>query len=382
MKFDLSNYEDHILDFLEGQLSESEIDAYLDWKAAHPHLQAEEELMRQTFLTPEVITYSNKEALKSFGKTEKSKLVPVKVVPLYRRAWTMGIAAAAVLGLFFWMNMNDTVISPNDPSMVSTPASTPEPAKVERVEIADETLAPMDEDTPVEAFDVPEVNEQGMFANLNKIADKAKEIVANNDNDNPKKKAGVKKGTLRNKRPERFTKEDINLDRRYNNTIAEVSKPETTIEESVVLESVLEQAEDVAELSDFPSEKIDASKSEKIMEDVIAATDKNETAPSVDTSPEVITETAADPVLAEEPVVAVAEKEQMENQKVLSGWQKVRASIQDEESVLGFAAREVADFVTPSILEKEDKPKRKNISVDINIARTNLGKTIKKLRNK
>lgn len=107
------NYEEYMLDYLEGNLSEEMYSAVATFLQQHPDLEAEMEgLQNVAFIPDEQIVYPHKTALK--------KKVKRKVVPLYwqfRRA--IAVAAMLLMALMVWQvdvfekdgEMNHEVVS-------------------------------------------------------------------------------------------------------------------------------------------------------------------------------------------------------------------------------------------------------------------------------
>lgn len=92
MKVTINNYEEWMIDYLEGNLSNVERKQLVEFLEFHPELKAELELFEQTKLQPDTtIVFVNKEALK---KKESGRVITM-------RSWVKySIAVAAVLMVF------------------------------------------------------------------------------------------------------------------------------------------------------------------------------------------------------------------------------------------------------------------------------------------
>jgi len=92
MKITINNYEEWMIDYLEGNLSNVERKQLVEFLEFHPELKAELELFEQTKLQPDTtIVFVNKEALK---KKESGRVITM-------RSWMKySIAVAAVLMVF------------------------------------------------------------------------------------------------------------------------------------------------------------------------------------------------------------------------------------------------------------------------------------------
>ncbi len=82
----LSNYEEKLISYIDNELNEGERNEVERFAAAHPAVQKELNLLRQTKLQPEAIVFPNRESL--YRKEEKARIISFR--------W-MRIAAAAVL---------------------------------------------------------------------------------------------------------------------------------------------------------------------------------------------------------------------------------------------------------------------------------------------
>ena len=107
MKININNYEEWMVDYIEGNLSEAdkkELDEFLEF---HPELKSELELFGQTKLAPDNnIVFVNKEMLK---KHEVAKVIPMRNWVKYSTA----IAAALLLfvGISYFNNNSDEPIA-------------------------------------------------------------------------------------------------------------------------------------------------------------------------------------------------------------------------------------------------------------------------------
>lgn len=92
MKININNYEEWMIDYLEGNLSAAQEKELTEFLAFHPELKAELDLFNETKVQPDMdIVFANKESLK--------KAIGGRVIPIM--SWMKySVAAAAVLMLF------------------------------------------------------------------------------------------------------------------------------------------------------------------------------------------------------------------------------------------------------------------------------------------
>lgn len=102
MKININNYEEWMIDYIEGNLSQEQQKQFAEFLAFHPELKGELELFQQTKLQPELnIVFANKDALK---QKEGGKVI---VMTNWVR-YAAGIAAVMLLfvGIRFFSGNN------------------------------------------------------------------------------------------------------------------------------------------------------------------------------------------------------------------------------------------------------------------------------------
>lgn len=102
-KISIENYEEWMVDHLEGNLSRAEQAVLMQFLQVHPELKPELEMFGQTFLQPDMqITFAGKEMLK---KQESTRIIGMRTWQKY----SIGIAAALLvfIGVKF-LNVNNT----------------------------------------------------------------------------------------------------------------------------------------------------------------------------------------------------------------------------------------------------------------------------------
>lgn len=103
MKININNYEEWMIDYIEGNLSDAQVKEMQEFLTFHPELKAELDLFNETKLQPDTtVVFENKESLK--------KAVGGRVVTMY--SWVKYAASVAAVVMVFagvrWFNSNNT----------------------------------------------------------------------------------------------------------------------------------------------------------------------------------------------------------------------------------------------------------------------------------
>lgn len=120
MKININNYEEWMIDYIEGNLSQEQQKEFAEFLAFHPELKGELEIFQQTKLQPDLnIVYAGKDALK---QKEAGKVI---VMTNWVR-YAAGIAAVMLLfvGIRFFNGNNETnqtAIRKYQPQQMETP---------------------------------------------------------------------------------------------------------------------------------------------------------------------------------------------------------------------------------------------------------------------
>ena len=101
MKININNYEEWMIDYIEGNLSDAQVKEMQEFLTFHPELKAELDLFNETKLQPDTtVVFENKESLK--------KAVGGRVVTMY--SWVKYAASVAAVVMVFagvrWFNSN------------------------------------------------------------------------------------------------------------------------------------------------------------------------------------------------------------------------------------------------------------------------------------
>ena len=110
-----TNYEEYFLLYIDNELSAAKREEVEMYVLQHPKLQKEFISLKQVVLTPEIISYGNKEDL---YRTEKKRTV-------YMRPWRFAAAAIFIgvcaLGWWLWQKPGHTVsVAVNQPTEIKT----------------------------------------------------------------------------------------------------------------------------------------------------------------------------------------------------------------------------------------------------------------------
>ncbi len=120
MKININNYEEWMIDYIEGNLSQEQQKEFAEFLAFHPELKGELEIFQQTKLQPDLnIVFAGKDALK---QKEAGKVI---VMTNWVR-YAAGIAAVMLLfvGIRFFNGNNETnqtAIRKYQPQQMETP---------------------------------------------------------------------------------------------------------------------------------------------------------------------------------------------------------------------------------------------------------------------
>lgn len=103
MKININNYEEWMIDYIEGNLSDAQVKEMQEFLTFHPELKAELDLFNETKLQPDTsVVFEHKESLK--------KAVGGRVVTMY--SWVKYAASVAAVVMVFagvrWFNSNNT----------------------------------------------------------------------------------------------------------------------------------------------------------------------------------------------------------------------------------------------------------------------------------
>src|SRR5690242_942664 len=92
MTINLNNYEEYLLNYVDGELPAAEVRELLQFLQDHPELQEELKLLQATKLEPEAeLVFGDKQPL--YRQEEGAKVIPL------HRGWWLSAAAAVILAL-------------------------------------------------------------------------------------------------------------------------------------------------------------------------------------------------------------------------------------------------------------------------------------------
>ncbi len=116
-----TNYEEFFLLYIDNELSAAKREEVEKYVLQHPKLQDEFITLKQAVLTPEIISYGNKEDL---YRTEKRRTVYLK--PLY---WAAAAVFVGLCGIGIWMMQTTNNNNVQQPVAVNKPAPTKQPTQ-------------------------------------------------------------------------------------------------------------------------------------------------------------------------------------------------------------------------------------------------------------
>lgn len=172
-----TNYEEFFLLYIDNELSQAKRAEVEKYVLQHPKRQEEFTTLKQAVLTPEIVSYGNKEGL---YRTEKRRTIYLK--PLY---WAAAAVFIGLCGVGIWMMQTDNNVQ--QPVAVNKPAQTKPPTPhiiPGKTEPTDSIKKEAEQEPVIAEKALPEKTEQKTIAKTTDIKKKKNDSVKPKPEDN------------------------------------------------------------------------------------------------------------------------------------------------------------------------------------------------------